>query len=75
MCACAEAGAALARLATVDPDTLPPDLRTEYEQQCAGWEYLRTLTEDEAVALQVETCEHAGRELTPDEMRGLLRRQ
>ena len=48
----AEADAALARLATVDAQLLPPDLRAEYEQHCRGW-----------------------RELTPDELRGLLRVQ
>ena len=33
----AECDAALARLDTVDPDALPPDVRDLYEQQRARW--------------------------------------
>ncbi len=66
-----EIDGALARLATVDPDALPPDLREHYEAVRRGWEQLRALTSDEVLALHEEACRQAGRELTPEEMRGL----
>lgn len=68
----AEVDAALARLRTVDPETLPPDLRGHYEQIRRGWEELRTLTEENILALHEEACRRAGRELTPAELRGLF---
>jgi hypothetical protein len=67
-----EAEDALAQLATVDVEELPPDVRAEYEQVCAGWHQFLALTEGEAVALHEAACIRAGRELTPDELRGLL---
>jgi hypothetical protein len=60
-----EAEDALAQLATVDPDELPPDVRAEYEQVRAGWEQFLALTQDDAVALHEAACLRAGRELTP----------
>jgi hypothetical protein len=36
---------------------------------------MRELTEEDVVALHVKACEHAGRELTADELRGLLGKQ
>jgi hypothetical protein len=71
----AQADAALAKLAAVDPAILPPELRDEYEQERAAWEEVRALTEDDALRLHLAACEHAGRDLTDDEVRGLLRRQ
>jgi hypothetical protein len=71
----ADCDAALAKLATVDPTTLPPDLRREYEEQCQRWRDLRALTEVDALELHQAACEAAGRELTPAEARALLSRQ
>lgn len=61
----AECDAALARLATVDPETLPPDLRAMYEEAARRWSELRALTEDEALSLHEMACLFTGRELTP----------
>ena len=66
----AEADAALARLATVDANTLPVDLRERWEESHRGWEDLRRLTADEVVALHEAACLQAGRELTAEELRG-----
>jgi hypothetical protein len=71
----AKADAALAQLAAVDPATLPPELRDDYEQERAEWEEVRALTAHDAVTLHLAACEYAGRDLTDDEVRGLLRRQ
>lgn len=71
----AEATAALGRLDTVDSDELPADLRAEYAQMRRGWSDLLAMTEDDVVALHTAACEQAGRELTADELRGLLVRQ
>jgi hypothetical protein len=70
----AEATAALARLATVDPDSLAPELRSECDAVRAGLKSLLAMTEADVVALHLAACEHAGRELTPDELRCLLTR-
>ena len=71
----AEADERLVILGAVDPATLPPKLREEYDQALAGWTALRGLTEEEAVELHVTACEAAGRELTPAEAAGLIGRQ
>ena len=71
----AQADAALARLATVEPDELTPTLREEYDAVRAAWTALVAMTEDEALALHQAACEEAGRELSPDELRGLLGKQ
>jgi hypothetical protein len=68
----ARADAALARLDTVDPDALAPDLRAEYDTVRDGWQALRALTRAELGALHLAACKVAARELTPDELRGLL---
>jgi hypothetical protein len=64
---------ALARLAEVDPDALPPDLRAMYDEHRRQAEVLLAMTEDDVIELHVAACEHAGRELTvnyPPEARG-----
>ena len=68
----AETDAALARLATVDAEALPAELRERWEQSRRGWEELRRLTADDVVALHEAACLQAGRELTTDELRGSL---
>lgn len=60
---------------TIDPDELPPELRHQYHESVAGWRKLLALTEDDAVELHLAGCKAAGRELTDDELRGLLARQ
>ncbi len=70
----AQADAALARFATVNPEMLRRDLRQEYEQVRSAWEQLLAMTGDEAVELHV-ACLQAGRELTPEELRGLIGKQ
>jgi hypothetical protein len=68
----AEVDAALARLDTIDPNALEPELREHFEQVRRGWEALRMMTTDDVLAMHLEACAHAGRELTPDEVRALL---
>lgn len=71
----AEADQRLAILRSVDPETLPPDLRGEYAEALEAWSALHTLTDDEAVELHLAACEAAGRELTAAEARALIGRQ
>jgi len=71
----AECDAALGRLATVDPESLPPDLRAEYEAQRDGWREFRALTEAGALDVHVLACLYAGRELTQAEAAALVRKQ
>jgi hypothetical protein len=71
----AECDAALARLDTVVPALLRPNLRKQYEEQRQGWLDLRALAEDDAMALHELACLRTGRELTQPEARALLRRQ
>ncbi|MGH3427886.1 MAG: hypothetical protein ACRDQZ_10020 [Mycobacteriales bacterium] len=71
----AEGTAALARLDTVDPDALSPPLRAEYETVRAGWLRVLAMTADDVIDLHVAACEAAGRELTEEELKGLLGRQ
>ena len=69
----AQGGDALARVDTVDRDALEPALRDEYDRVRRQWEALRALVSDEdVIAMHLEACERAGRELTPDEMLALL---
>jgi len=68
----AEADARLAVLNAVDPETLPAERRDEYQYAHRAWSELRRMTEDEVTALHEAACLEAGRELTPDELRGLL---
>jgi hypothetical protein len=69
----AEADARLAVLNAVDPETLPAERREEYQYAHRAWSELRRMTEDEVTALHEAAClEAGGRELTPDELRGLL---
>jgi hypothetical protein len=65
----------VARLEALDPDALPPDLRRMHADVRRQADELRTLTDAHVVALLEDACLGAGRELTPDELRGLLRRQ
>lgn len=67
-----EVDAALAHLETVDRAALTPELRAEYDAVRKGWETLRRMADDDVVALHEAACLRAGRELTPDELRGLL---
>ena len=69
----AECDTALARLDTVDPATLSPDVRRKYEKQRRRWLNLRALTEGDAVDLHLAAAEHAGRELTQDESGALAK--
>jgi hypothetical protein len=71
----AEATAALARLDTIDPDALSPELRPEYDLVRGNWLKLLAMTADDVVELHVAACAAAGRELTEEELRGLLGRQ
>jgi hypothetical protein len=71
----ADADEHLAILAAVDPFTLPPELRAEYDRAREAWEQLRAMTADDVVALYVDACLQAGRQLTPAETRALPRRQ
>lgn len=71
----AEATAALAQLDTVSPETLSPQLRVEYDTVRDGWLRLLALTADDVVDLHVAACEAAGRELTDEELKGLLGKQ
>ncbi len=71
----AEATAALAQLDTVDAGTLSPQLRAEYDTVRNGWVRLLAMTADDVVDLHVAACEAAGRELTEEELKGLLGRQ
>ena len=65
----------LARLDTIDPAGLSRELRVAFERVRADWLALLTMSEEEAVALHLAACEHAERELTAAELRGLLGRQ
>jgi len=65
----AEATAALAKLDTLDAETLPPLLRAEYESVRGGWLKLLTMTADDVVDLHVAACEAAGRQLSEERNR------
>ena len=71
----AECVAKLNRLAAVDPDSLPPDARAQYDQLKAECERVLALLENDALELHAEATEHAGRELTYAEASALVRRR
>jgi hypothetical protein len=68
----AEATAALAKLDTVDLETLPPLLRAEYESVRGGWLKLLSMTADEVVDLHIAACDVAGPQLGEDGSKGRL---
>jgi len=68
----AECDERLAMLAAVDPQTLPPELRDEYDSALRSWTALRDLTQGDAHEFHLAVCEQTRRELTLDELRGLL---
>lgn len=68
----AECDSALARYDAVDPSTLPPDLRRQFEEQRQRWLDLRALTDGDVMALHEAAALHVGRELTQAEARALL---
>ena len=70
-----QADAALAKLAMIDLAELSAELCAEYEAVRQGWEALRRMTELDVLALHRAACLQAGRELTPEELRGLVSRQ
>jgi len=61
----------LAMLAAVDPETLPPELRDEYDSALRNWTALRELTGD-AHEFHLAVSEELGREMTAAELRALL---
>ena len=71
----AEATTALARLDTIDRDTLSPQLRADYDAVRSNWLKLLAMTADDVVDLHVAACEAAGRELTEEELRELVGQQ
>jgi hypothetical protein len=70
----AQTAAALTQLDTVDSKELPLSVHAEYDSVRKGWLRLLAITEDDVVELHVAACEAAGRELTEDELRGLVGR-
>lgn len=70
-----EVDAALARRATVDPESLSFRSPPRVQEQRQRWEDLRALTKDEAMMLHLAASEQAGRDVTQAEARALLGRQ
>jgi hypothetical protein len=68
----AEVDAIVARLESVEPDTLPPEARAMYDEVRRQADELRTMSEAHVIELLEAACVEAGRELTPAELRGLL---
>ena len=68
----AECDERLAKLNAVDPETLPVELRDEYEAALRNWTTLRELTEGDAHEFHLAVCEELGREMTVAELRALL---
>jgi len=68
----AECDERLAMLAAVDPETLPPELREEYDTALRSWTALRELIEGDAHAFHLAVSEELGREMTAAELRALL---
>lgn len=62
--------AALARYDQVAATDLPPDLRAQVEELRARCLELRASLTDEAIEAELEATVHAGRGLTPAEVRG-----
>lgn len=65
----------LARFELLDWSAMPPNVRVELEAVREQWLELRATLTDEAIAAELEATEHAGRDLTPAEVAGLVRRQ
>ena len=59
-------------LAAVDPQTLPVELRDEYDTALRNWTALRDLTEGDAHEFHLAVSEELGREMTAAELRALL---
>ena len=68
----AECDERLAMLAAVDPQTLPPELRDEYDTALRSWTALRDLTEGDAHEFHLALSEELGREMTAAELWALL---
>jgi len=68
----AECDERLAMLAAVEPETLPVELRAEYDTALRNWTALRELTEGDAHEFHLAVSEELGRELTAAELRALL---
>ena len=68
----AECDERLALLAAVDPETLPPELRDEYEAALRNWTALRGFTQGDAHEFHLSVSEELGREMTAAELRALL---
>ena len=71
----AEVDASLAQLAQLDWNALPPAERAALEARRQGYLDLRAAMADESITAELEATEHAGRDLAPDEVRALRRRQ
>lgn len=71
----AEVDAALEAMDVVDADALPPPLRRQFDEQRERLLELLASLADEASEAKLEASMHAGRELTPAEVRGLVLRQ
>jgi len=62
----------LALLAAVDPETLPVELRDEYDSALRNWTALRELTDGDAHEFHLAVSEELGRDMTAAELRALL---
>ena len=71
----AEVDAELANFATLDWDSIAPDVRLALEEARRGWLELRELLRDEIVDAHVEAVQHAGRDLSEAELMALFRPQ
>jgi len=58
----AECDERLAMLNAVNPETLPPELRDEYDSALRNWTALRELTEGDAHEFHLAVSEELGRE-------------
>ena len=65
----------LARLADIDPETLPPPVRAIYDKTRKQAEHLDALANEQMLEFLAAAYTQAGRELSPEELRGLLLHQ
>jgi hypothetical protein len=65
----------IARLDAIDRASLPPIARGVYDDTRRSAENVLTLTSERVLTLLLEACDRAGRELTHDELLGLLELQ